>query len=307
MSASVSSQGFAVVRGRRHGYPPEQVDRVVAMLEASRDEAWERVARLTVLVKELEERKGLLRNQVTVVPPQTFRVLGAPAQELLATVETEAADLLDAAEAAAHEVREEGEKAARSVGDAARVYAAEVRADAARWAERCRVAAQRAADHVRGEALREAEELRAQAAAVLEDTRRQAAILLVEQGKKQAARSRAAELEIAEAEAQTRAWIEELGARGEAALAEAQRAYAETQEAAWRVLVGAEERCEELLARARAWEERVVWETEWLLEEHRARREELRSALAHVCDHLSALTVGVDSGAVRGRAHGGNG
>lgn len=304
MVVSVSSQGFAVVRGRGRGYRTEQVDRAVAGLEASRDEAWERAAQLTVLVKELEERKRLLRNQVAVVPQRAYRGLGARAQELLVAVETEAAELLDVAEAAAHEMRADGEKTARSVEDAARVYAAGMRAEAERWAERCRVAARQAADHVRGEALRDAEEVRAQATAELEDAQQQAAMMLVEQGRKQAARSRAAELEIAEAEAETRARIEELGAQGEAALAEAQRAYGEAQEAAWRVLVGAEERCEELLARARAWEERITRETERLLEEHRVRREELRSALTHVRDHLSALTVGVNAGAVRGQPRG---
>jgi len=88
-SASVSSHGFPVVRGR--GYRPEQVDACVADLCADRDAAWERAARLTVLARQMDEELGRLRETVARRGPQTYEALGERARRLYELGEQEAA------------------------------------------------------------------------------------------------------------------------------------------------------------------------------------------------------------------------
>ncbi|MYX73837.1 cellulose-binding protein, partial [Streptomyces sp. SID3915] len=93
----VSPYGFVGVRGR--GYRPEQVDRAVAALSGEREEALERLARLTALAEELTAESARLREVVASLAPQTYVSLGERAQRILALAEEEA----EAARAAAAE------------------------------------------------------------------------------------------------------------------------------------------------------------------------------------------------------------
>ncbi|MGG8406125.1 cellulose-binding protein, partial [Streptomyces sp. 12297] len=91
MSAAVSPQGFVTVRGR--GYRPQEVDRRVAALSASRDEAWERAARLTVLAKRMEAEAAGLREAVAQLAPQTYDLLSERARRILGLAQEEAEEL----------------------------------------------------------------------------------------------------------------------------------------------------------------------------------------------------------------------
>ncbi|MFG2194285.1 cellulose-binding protein [Streptomyces sp. NPDC048639] len=301
MSASVSPQGFTAVRGRERGYRPEQVDRIVGGLSASRDETWERAARLTVLVKEMEEKARHLREAAESLPQQTYEGLGTRAQDLLSLAESQSVDLRDAAEAAGHEVREEADAFERTVREHARGVAMRVRGDAEAWAERCRVVAQQVADEMRVTARRDAKELRTDAVAALKEMRERCGDLLADQEKEQAARWDEAGRELAEQEAGFDARVEELVERSEAGLAQAQRRFAEVDQAARYGQEAAEAQAADLLARARAWEERVVEETEAVLGQHAERRDEVRRHLDHVRGSLAALSVRVPEGSQGGR------
>ncbi|KIF03181.1 cellulose-binding protein, partial [Streptomyces sp. RSD-27] len=81
-------QGFSTVRGGR-GYRPEHVDRYVARLAGSRDEAWERVARLTVLARQMEQEAERLRAAVAALAPQTYDELSERARRILSLAEEE--------------------------------------------------------------------------------------------------------------------------------------------------------------------------------------------------------------------------
>ncbi|MGP3952761.1 hypothetical protein [Streptomyces sp. 7N604] len=84
--------------------------------------------------------------------------------------------------------------------------------------------------------------------------------------------------------------------RAESGLAQAQREYAETEQAARYGRQAADAQAAELLARAHAWEERVAGETERVLREHAERREEVRRHLEHVRGSLTALSAGAGAG-----------
>lgn len=122
------------------------------------------------------------------------------------------------------------------------------------------------------------------------ETRRRTAGVLAHQEQEHAERGKAADGEIARAEAATAEREAELTARGEALLAAARRELAETEEAARHGQEDAEARAAELLSGARMAEERVVRETERILREHEEGREEVQAHMAHVRNSLAALT-----------------
>ena len=121
-SASVSSQGFEVVRGL--GYRPEQVDAHVAALSAGRDAAWERAARLTVLARDMEAEAVRLREAVSRLAPQTYDGLGERARRIFQLAREEAAAVREGARRAAEEHVARAEAAARS-GTAAQARTAD--------------------------------------------------------------------------------------------------------------------------------------------------------------------------------------
>lgn len=122
------------------------------------------------------------------------------------------------------------------------------------------------------------------------ETRRRTAGVLAHQEQEHTERGKAADGEIARAEAATAEREAELTARGEALLAAARRELAETEEAARHGQEDAEARAAELLSGARMAEERVVRETERILREHEEGREEVQAHMAHVRNSLAALT-----------------
>ncbi|RLU94702.1 cellulose-binding protein [Streptomyces griseocarneus] len=288
MSASVSPDGFTVVRGR--GYRPDQVDRTLAGLARRRDEAWERAARLTVLARDMENEVARLQQLVEQLPPQTYESLGHRAQGLLYTAQAEATGLRERAEAFAVEAMEAAEIHAREARDAALAYGTDVRAEAEEWARQAALAAESVADDVRATARRDAKARRAESVASLKEMRERTADALAVQEKDHAERWDVAGREIAEREAALDVRIASMEEYGRNALAEAQRRYAEAEEAARHGQEDAEAQGSALLAQARVREERIVRETERVLREHAERREELRSHMAHVRHSLAALT-----------------
>ncbi len=124
-SASVSSQGFEVVRGR--GYRPLQVIAYVETLSEDRDAAWERAARLTVLAREMEEDLELLRARVASLPEQTYESLGESARQLFELARQEAAAVREAARQHARDLTDLARDDAAGMTEAARAYADRVR------------------------------------------------------------------------------------------------------------------------------------------------------------------------------------
>ncbi|MEV4196260.1 DivIVA domain-containing protein, partial [Streptomyces toxytricini] len=128
---SPHGQGFTTVR---RGYRTDQVDRYLARLSGGRDEAWERVARLTVLAKQMEAEAERLREVVAALPPQTYDELSERARQILALAQEEAeavradaqadaADALAAAEAHAERVAELARQDAQAVREQTEVRA----------------------------------------------------------------------------------------------------------------------------------------------------------------------------------------
>ncbi|MEU8353871.1 cellulose-binding protein, partial [Streptomyces sp. NPDC048845] len=128
-SSAVSPDGFTTVRGRERGYRPEQVDRALRDLTASRDQALDRAAALTARTEELAAEAARLREAVSRLAPQDYASLGPRAQEILGAAEAEAADLRDRAESAARDLGEKAEAAAAALREAAREHAGRVRGD----------------------------------------------------------------------------------------------------------------------------------------------------------------------------------
>ncbi|MFJ9028910.1 cellulose-binding protein [Streptomyces sp. NPDC102274] len=276
------------VRGR--GYRPEQVEREVTALFRDRDDAWERVARLTVLAKEMEGEAELLRERVAALPPQTYEKLGRRAQQILALARQEE-------ETVRAEVREEtrtvvdtARVAAERVREAARQRADTVRAEAEAYAEQVLRAAKGAAEATRAEARREVTAHRAEVIAALKEVRRRTEHVIAEQEEKQGEELAAAEREFADREATSLVQHDELTAYAHLQLVAAQRAFSEAGEQARHGQEDAAARAEELLARARADADGVARETERLLREHAEIREEMQAHMAHVRNSLAALT-----------------
>ncbi|MFJ8753550.1 cellulose-binding protein [Streptomyces sp. NPDC102441] len=284
----VSEHGFVGVRGR--GYRPEQVDRTMASLSAERDGALDRLSLLTARAEELAAESARLGEVVASLAPQTFVSLGERAQRILALAEAEAEAARGAALEEAQALRDAADAAGREVREAARERAAAVRAAADAGAEEVLTAAGGAAGVLVEEARQEAGEARGAAEAEMAETRRRTAGVLSHQEQEHAERGKAADGEIARAEAATVELEAELTARGEALLGQARRELAEAEEEARHGQEDAEARAAELLSGAGMAEERVVRETDRILREHEEGREEVQAHMAHVRNSLAALT-----------------
>ncbi|MEU0831572.1 cellulose-binding protein [Streptomyces sp. NPDC005969] len=287
-AAPVSAHGFVVVRGR--GYRPQQVDGRVADLSAERDEALERVSRLTALAEELEAESARLAEVVATLAPQTYASLGDRAQEILALAYEEAQAVRSTAQEEGQALRDAADAAARRFRDSARADSDALRSSAAAHADETVAAAQHSADSLLAAARAEAEEERDQAEAVMAETRRRTASVLAGQEHEHTERWKTAERELADAEAAQAARRDELIDRAEARLAEARRALAETEEAARHGQEDADAQAAALITAARVRDERVVRETERILREHEEGREEVQAHMAHVRNSLAALT-----------------
>ncbi|WP_327367870.1 cellulose-binding protein [Streptomyces sp. NBC_01217] len=287
-SAPVSAYDVVGVRGR--GYRPEQVDRTVAALSAERDEARERVARLTALVEELSAESVRLGEVVAGLAPQTYESLGERARQILALAESEDRDLRGAAQEAAQALRDAADAVGRRLRESARADCDAMRAAAGNHADQALTAATATAEETLAEARQEAARMREEAEAVMAGTRRRTASVLAHQETEHGERWQTAERELAEAQAAQTAHHDELTERAEARLAEARRALAQTEEAVRHGQEDAEAQGAELIAAARAREERVIRETERILREHEEGREEVRAHMTHVRNALAALT-----------------
>jgi hypothetical protein len=289
MGASVSRQGFTI-GGRGRGYRPAQVDRYVAELSEARDAAWERAARLTVLANELAAEAERLREVIAQLAPQTYESLGDRAQLILMAAEEEIGCLRAAAEVAAQEQWEAAQAEARTVRDAARDEAERVR-EAAEAASRSVVeSAQVEVDELRAASRQDAKEWRTEALAALKEMRQRTAAVLAEQEREHAERWETAGHELAERDTAMTARVAQLEEYTLAKLADAKRQYAMAEQAARLRQEDAQAQAAEIIAQARAREERLARETERTLREHVERREELKAHLEHVRGSLAALT-----------------
>ncbi|WP_106975089.1 cellulose-binding protein [Streptomyces katrae] len=280
--------GFATVRGR--GYRIEEVDRYLARLSGSRDEAWERVARLTVLAKRMEAEAGRLREAVAELAPQTYDELSERARRILLLVEEEADAVRRDARADAVDATGAAEAYADRVAELARQDAEAVREQTEVRARQGLLRAEREADAVRAEARDDAAQWRSQAQAALAEMRRRSDALLADREQEHVERWDAAERELAAREADLEARHAELERYAEGRLAEARRGYAEAEESARHGQEDAEARAAELLAEARVWEERTGRETDRILREHAEAQDEMRAHMNHVRSSLAALT-----------------
>ncbi|WP_329384616.1 cellulose-binding protein [Streptomyces sp. NBC_01351] len=282
------SAPIAIVRGR--GYRVEDVDRYLGRLSGSRDEAWERVARLTVLAKQMESEAERLRGAVAALAPQTYDELSERARRILLLAQEEAQTLREDARADAAATRGAAEAHAERVAALARQDADAVREQTEVRARQGLLRAQREADDARAAARDDAAEWRSEAAAGLAAVRRRSEALLAEREQEQAERWETAERELAARESELVARHEELERYAESRLAEARRGFAEAQEAARHGQEDAEALAAEVLAGARVEEERVGRETERVLREHAEAGEEMRAHMNHVRSSLAALT-----------------
>lgn len=291
--ASSSPHGFAVVRGRGHGYRPRQVDQCVADLSQERDEAWERAARLTVLAREMEAEADRLNEAAAQLAPQTYDSLSARARHLLALTEEEALQVRVSVQEEARRAVEAAERQAQETREAAQVYARALRAEADERAKRGMLDDRASAGKVRAAARAEAQEVRGAGLAVLREKRQRAAALLADQETEQTECWEAAERQVAERVSELDARNAELTVQAEAGLRTAQTALGQAQDAAGRRHEGAAARAAELLAEARMREERIGRETQRLLREHHAQREEVQIHLDRILSGLQALPAGV--------------
>ncbi|MFJ5301232.1 cellulose-binding protein [Streptomyces sp. NPDC088350] len=287
-SASVSPRGFVAVRGR--GYRPDQVDAYAAALSRHRDAAWERAARLTVLAKDMEADAERLRETVARLAPQTYETLGERARRLFELGEEEAAAVRESARLAAREEVARAEAHAASVLQAAREDADALRAEVEERARQRLLAARAEADDIRIGARREVKEGRTEALSALREVRQRTGGMLGDQAKEHAERWAAVERFEEERVAAVDARCAERVARAEAALSEAQQAFAEAELSDRRRQEEAAERAAEVLAEARVREERVARETERVLREHGETWDVVRAHMDHVRSSLTALT-----------------
>ncbi|OKK16716.1 cellulose-binding protein [Streptomyces sp. CB00455] len=282
------SAPIATVRGR--GYRKEEVDRYLARLSGSRDEAWERVARLTVLAKQMEAEAARLREAVATLAPQTYEDLSERARRILLLAQEEADCVRADARADVFTTQGAAEAHADRVAELARQDAESVREQTEVRARQGLLRAQQEADAARAEARDDAEAWRGEAQAALDEMRRRSQALLAEREQEQAERWEAAERELATREAELEARHTELERAAQARLAQARRDFAEAEESARHGQEDAEAAAGEVIAAARVQEERIGRETERILREHAESQEEMRAHMNHVRSSLAALT-----------------
>ncbi|MFE9611981.1 cellulose-binding protein [Streptomyces sp. NPDC006012] len=287
-SASMSSHGFLSVRGR--GYRAEQVDAYLAALSQERDAAWERAARLTVLAKDMEAEADRLREAAGRAVPQTYETLGEGPRQIFRLAEEEAAVLRESARRAAQEEVARAEEYGFGVRRAAGEEVVVLREEAEERARRWLLAAQAEADETRIGCRRAVKEQRAEALAALREMRQRTAGMLAEQAKEHAAVWAAADHEELELAAAREIGDTEAVARAEAALVAAQREFGAAGEVVRRYQEEVHVRAAEIVAAARAEEERIARETERVLREHGEEWDEMQAQMDCVRNSLTSLT-----------------
>ncbi|MEU0334210.1 cellulose-binding protein [Streptomyces sp. NPDC006193] len=286
-SASMSPHGFVTVR---RGYRPAQVNAYLEALSEDRDAAWERAARLTVLAREMEAEAVRSREAVARLEPQTYETLGEGARSLFQLALEEAAAVGERARQEALDRLAQAEAYAERVRREAREAADALRAEADERARQLLLAARAEADGIRVGARREVKERRGEALAALRDVRQRTAGVLDEQAREHAGRWAEAEREEAERIAALDARHAERASRAEAGLCDAERALGEAGEYARRCEEEARARADEIVAGARAQEERIARETERVLREHGETWDDVQAHMDSVRDRLISLT-----------------
>ncbi|MEU3979556.1 cellulose-binding protein [Streptomyces sp. NPDC026672] len=287
-SASTSPHGFVTVRGR--GYRPEQVDAHAAGISRARDAAWERAARLTVLVREMEEAAQRLRATVAGLAPQTYESLGERAAGLFRLGIEEAAAVRERARREAEEHGARAQAHAQDVRRAAREEADALRADAEERARVRSLTARAEADDLRVSARRAVKESRAESLAALREVRLRTSAMLADRAAEHAERWAGAEREEAGRTAAFEARYAEAVTRAEAEVSAAKRAFGAAEESARRTRHEAHARAAGILAAARLHEDRIARDTEQLLRDHGETWDQVQAQLDQVRGSLAALT-----------------
>lgn len=292
MGSAALSHGFVAGfgAGRGRGYRPDQVDAYAAALSAERDAAWERAARLTVLAREMGAESERLREVVARLAPQTYDSLGERARRLFELGVEEADAVRERGRSEARQLVAAAEAHADALREAANTAAEAVRGEADERARHRLLAARAEADEIRIGARRDVKEGRGEALAALREMRARTSGLLAEQEKEYADRWAGEERLAAEREVALDARHMERVAAAEAALSEAKRAFAEAEESVRRIDDDARVRAAELLAEARAQEDRIARETERVLREHGEEWDDVTSHMDHVRSSLTTLT-----------------
>lgn len=289
-NTTATSTGFEQVRGRGHGYRPDQVDRFLEELSEDRDAAWERAARLTILANEMDAECAALREQVASLPPANFETLGPGAEELLRLVEEEAAAVRERAEVEAQYARDAAETARRTLQDEARAAASARLAAAEDQAERMLDEACSRAAEVLGHARAEAEAQRGEADRTLDAMRQDVDRSTAEAAKERQGRLDALRHELAEREAGVDNRLADLLADAERRLDAAHKERAAAEEALRTQEQEADQQAASMLAQARLHEEHVRRDSERTLRAHEEHRDEIRAHLAHIRTTLATLT-----------------
>ncbi|MBL1082106.1 cellulose-binding protein [Streptomyces actinomycinicus] len=276
------------VRGR--GYRPHQVDAYMEALSDSRDAAWERAARLTVLAKEMDAEAAHVREVLASLAPQTYEALGERARRVFQLVVDEAAALGARTRGAAREEVAQAEAYAEAVRREAQEAADALRAEADEYASQLLLAAQTEAEEIRVGARLDVKAERGEELASLRELRQRATGMLVEQAREHAARWEQAECEEAERTAELDARLAERLRRAEAELAEAERALEEAQGCEGYYQEEARVRADDIIAHARLREEEIARETEQVLREHGETWDDVSAHMDSVRDSLISLT-----------------
>ncbi|MDX3457491.1 cellulose-binding protein [Streptomyces sp. ME02-8801-2C] len=292
MSSAAMAHGFVAgfVAGRGRGYRPDQVDACAAALSAERDAAWERAARLTVLAREMEAESERLGEAVARLAPQTYESLGERARRLFELGAEEAGAVRERGRSEARELVAAAEARAGALREAAAAAADTVRGEAEERARHRLLAARAEADEIRIGARREVKEGRGEVLAALREMRLRTSGLLAEQEKEYAERWAAQERLVAEREVALDVRHVERVAAAEAALSEAKRTFAEAEESVRRIDDDARVRAAEVLAEARAQEDRIARDTERVLREHGQEWDDVQAHMDHVRSSLTTLT-----------------
>ncbi|MDB1087233.1 cellulose-binding protein [Streptomyces sp. ACA25] len=289
MTSATSPHGFLRVR-RGRGYRPEQADAHLAALGEERDRALERLARLTVLAKEMSQKAEQLSKEAASLPPARFESLGPRAQLLLTESVAEAGAIREAGEAVAQEIQERAGAEVRELREAARLEADRRIAAARAAADSVLDAARARAEALRTEAQEYARAQRAEAEQALAEVTRRCGSVDIGWTEEQTAAFKSLEEEITRGEAAAEERIAELEHHADTVLAEAEQKLADAQEIHRNQEEDTEARAHELLLQARVREQQVERETERIVREHAERAEEIREHMAHVRSSLSALT-----------------
>ncbi|MBV2356781.1 cellulose-binding protein [Streptomyces sp. J2-1] len=289
-SASSTQNGFPTVRGR--AYRPAQVDAFTGTLSGERDAAWERAARLTVLVRDMEAEAARWRAAVEALVPHSYETLGEQARHLYRLAVQEASDARERALREGEERVARAEARAKDVRQEARDTARALRAEAEEYAVQVLAAARGEADALRIGARRAVREGRAAALTGLREVRERTGALFGGQNREQADRWAAFEREEAEREASFEAEYAERTARAELALADAERTLARAEQSARRCQDEAHTRATDLLTAARAHEQRLAHDTERVLRDHSETWDDVQTHMASARTRLTSLTGG---------------